>query len=111
MKNGMDFKRGQLAKEIEDPFYLKDPILLDLFEKCKPPKEAYLYFPKGEDIIVINNKKPESSYRKIYYNVPFFDMEKKYINKLREIIIYLYKYIRKKYISTFLILSIIKISF
>ena len=52
----MDFKRGQLAKEIEDPFYLKDPILLDLFEKCKPPKEAYLYFPKGEDIIVINNK-------------------------------------------------------
>ena len=86
MKNGMDFKRGQLAKEIEDPFYLKDPILLDLFEKCKPPKEAYLYFPKGEDIIVINNKKPESSYRKIYYNVPFFDMEKKYINKLREII-------------------------
>ena len=33
MKNGMDFKRGQLAKEIEDPFYLKDPILLDLFER------------------------------------------------------------------------------
>ena len=86
MKNGMDFKRGQLAKELEDPFYLKDPILLDLFEKCKPPKEAYLYFPKGEEIIVINNKKPESSCRKIYYNVPVFDMEKKYINKLKEII-------------------------
>ena len=82
----MDFKRGQLAKELEDPFYLKDPILLNLFEKCKPPKEAYLYFPKGEEIIVINKKKPESSYRKIYYNVPVFDMEKNYINKLKEII-------------------------
>ena len=82
----MDFKRGQLAKELEDPFYLKDPILLNLFEKCKPPKEAYLYFPKGEEIIVINKKKPESSYRKIYYNVPVFDMEKNYTNKLKEII-------------------------
>ena len=82
----MELKRGQLAKELEDPFYLKDPILLDLFEKCKPPKDAYLYFPKGEEIIVINQKNPESSYRKIYYNVPYSEMEKNYINKLKEII-------------------------
>jgi len=82
----MELKRGQLAKELEDPFYLKDPILIDLFEKCKPPKDAYLYFPKGEEIIVINKKKPESSYRKIYYNVPYSEMEKNYINKLKEII-------------------------
>ena len=82
----MEFKKGQLARELEDPFYLKDPILADLFEKCKPPREAYLYFPKGEEIIVINKKKPENSYRKIYYNVPVFDMERNYINKLKEII-------------------------
>ena len=82
----MELKRGHLAKELEDPFYLKDPILLDLFEKCKPPKDAYLYFPKGEEIIVINQKNPESSYRKIYYNVPYSEMEKSYINKLKEII-------------------------
>ena len=82
----MELKRGQLAKELEDPFYLKDPILLDLFEKCKPPKDAYLYFPKGEEIIIINQKNPESSYRKIYYNVPYSEMEKNYINKLKEII-------------------------
>ena len=82
----MEFKKGQLARELEDPFYLKDPILADLFEKCKPPREAYLYFPKGEEIIVINKKKPENSYRKIYYNVSVFDMERNYINKLKEII-------------------------
>ena len=82
----MELKRGHLAKELEDPFYLKDPILLDLFEKCKPPKDAYLYFPKGEEIIIINQKNPESSYRKIYYNVPYSEMEKNYINKLKEII-------------------------
>ena len=51
----MENRKGRLAKELVDPFYLKDPKLSELFEKCKPPKEAYLYFPKGEDIIVINN--------------------------------------------------------
>ena len=82
----MEFKKGQLARELEDPFYLKDPILADLFEKCKPPKEAYFYFPKGEEIIELNRKKPESSYRKIYYDVPVLEHEKYNINKIKEII-------------------------
>ena len=82
----MEHKKGNLAKEVEDPFFLKDPVLADLFEKCKPPKEAYFYFPKGEEIIVMNRKKPKSSYRKLYYDVPYFDYEKDEINKLKEII-------------------------
>ena len=82
----MENKKGRLAKELEDPFYLKDQKLAELFEKCKPPKEAYFYFPKGEEIIELNKKKPESSYRKLYYDVPVLEHEKYYINKLKEII-------------------------
>ena len=82
----MENRKGKLAKELEDPFYLKDPELVKIFEKCKPPKEAYLYFPKGEEIIVMNEKNPRASYRKIYYNVPYFDYEKEEINNLKELI-------------------------
>ena len=82
----MENRKGKLEKELEDPFYLKDPELVKIFEKCKPPKEAYLYFPKGEEIIVMNEKNPRASYRKIYYNVPYFDYEKEEINNLKELI-------------------------
>ena len=82
----MEFTRGKLAKELEDPFYLKDPKLSEYFEKCKPPKEAYFYFPKGEEIIVLNKKKLGSSYRKIYYDVPVLSHEVKYMNELKQII-------------------------
>ena len=82
----MENRKGKLAKELDDPFYLKDPELKELFEKCKPPKEAYFYFPKGEEIIELNQKKPGSSYRKIYYDVPVLEHEKYYINKLKELI-------------------------
>jgi hypothetical protein len=40
-----------------DPFFLKDPILFELFKKSLPPKEAYYYFPKGEEIVIFNKKK------------------------------------------------------
>ena len=82
----MENRKGKLAKELVDPFYLKDPLLKELFEKCKPPKEAYFYFPKGEEIIELNRKKPENSYRKIYYDVPVLEHERYYINKLKELI-------------------------
>ena len=82
MKN----RKGRLALELVDPFYLKDPKLAELYEKCKPPKEAYLYFPQGEEIIELNQKKLGSSYRKIYYEVPILEHEKIYINKLKELI-------------------------
>ena len=82
----MENRKGRLAKELVEPFYLKDPKLAELFEKCKPPKEAYFYFPKGEEIIELNHKKPNNSYRKIYYDVPVLEHEKYNLNKIKEII-------------------------
>ena len=66
-----NIKRIKLAKEIEDPYYLKDPILLELYKKSLPPKESYYYFPKGEEIIIHNIKKPIKSLRRVFYNVPY----------------------------------------
>ena len=82
----METQKGRLAKELEDPFYLKDPKILDLYNKCLPPKEAYLYFPKGEKIIEFNHKNPKKTYRKIYHNVPFLDNEKQYITEFKQIL-------------------------
>ena len=60
-----------------NPYYLKDPKLYEIFQKGLPPKEAYYFFPKGEEIITIDYKKPENSSRKIFTNVPFTSFEKK----------------------------------
>ena len=80
----MEIKRGRFAKELEDPFYLKDQKLLELYNKCLPPKEAYYYFPKGEEIIEFNAKKPNKSYRKIYHNIPYSDIEKQFLNEFKK---------------------------
>jgi hypothetical protein len=80
----MEIKRGRFAKELEDPFYLKDQKLLELYNKCLPPKEAYYYFPKGEEIIELNTKKPNKSYRKIYHNTPYSDIEKQFLNEFKK---------------------------
>ena len=82
----MEIKKGKFAKEMEDPFYLKDPKLVELYKKCLPPREAYYYFPKGEDLIEINKKKPKKSYRKIYSDTTFLDNEKQYINDFKQLI-------------------------
>ena len=71
---------------MEDPFYLKDPNIFELYKKCLPPKEAYYYFPKGEELIEFNAKKPQKSYRKLYHDVPFLDLEKKYIADYKALI-------------------------
>ena len=81
-----NIKRVTLAKEIEDPYYLKDPKLLELYKKCLPPKDAYYYFPKGDEIIIHNIKKPNKSFRIIYYNVPYTQQEKKWIADFKDII-------------------------
>ena len=77
-------KRVQLAKEMEDPYYLKDPILAELHKKCLPPKESYYYFPKGEEIIIINRKKPIKSLRRIFYNSTFNNDEQKWLLELKQ---------------------------
>ena len=43
-----ELKRITLAKEMENPFYLHDPKLLEIYNKCLPPKESYYYFQKGK---------------------------------------------------------------
>ena len=58
----MDIKKGRFAKESnDDPYYLNDPKLLELYNKCLPPKEAYYYCPKGEEIIIPNEKNPKKT--------------------------------------------------
>ena len=72
-------KRITFEKELEDPFYLKDPKLLELYKKCQPPKESYYYFPKGEEIIIHNYKKPIKSLRRVFYNVEYTNDEKQWL--------------------------------
>ena len=82
----INIKKVTLAKELEDPFYLKDSKLEELYKKCLPPREAYYYFPKGDEIIIHNAKKPNKSLRRIFYNVPYTDLEKKWISDFKSII-------------------------
>ena len=62
---------------LTNTYYLKDPKLYELFLRSLPPKEAYYYFPKGDDVITIDHKNPENSSRKIFTNVQFTYFEKK----------------------------------
>ena len=79
-------KKIWLEKETEDTYYLNDPKLLELYRKSLPPYESYFYFPKGEEIIILNNSKPKKSVRKIYNNVPYTNQEKLWINQLKKTI-------------------------
>ena len=79
-----DFSR--FRELLVDPFYLKDPNLIELFKKSLPPRESYFYFPKGEEIIIWNKKKPEKSLRRIHINVPFNDLEKKWLVEFHKMI-------------------------
>ena len=82
------FKRDTInySQLISDPYYCKDPKLYEIFKKCLPPREAYYYFPKPEEILVIDNNKPENSIRRIFTNVPFTNFEKKWLKELKKII-------------------------
>ena len=71
---------------LTNPYYLKDPKLYEIFQKSLPPKEAYYYFPKGDDVITIDYKKYENSSRKIFTNVPFTSFEKKWLKEFNKII-------------------------
>ena len=67
-------------------FFLNDPTLLELHQRSLPPKEAYYYFPKGEEIIILNKKKPQKSLRRIYNNVQFNEKELEWLNEYKKII-------------------------
>jgi len=47
--------------------------------KARPPKEAYLYFPKGKGIVEIDNKNPFKTLRRVFEyekNYTSFELEK-----------------------------------
>jgi hypothetical protein len=71
---------------IADPFFLKDRTLLELFKRSLPPREAYYYFPKGEEIVIFNHKRPEKSLRRIHINVPYTNLENEWLSKFKLII-------------------------
>ena len=82
------FKRDNqfFSQLLDNPYYCKDPKLYEIFKKCLPPREAYYYFPKPEEILIINREKPQNSVRRIFTNVPFTDFEKKWLKELQKII-------------------------
>jgi len=81
-----ELPRIRLEIETNNPYYFNDPKLLELYNKCLPPKESYYYFPKGEEIISVNHKKPFKSIRRVFYNQNYMDYEKKALNELKELI-------------------------
>ena len=81
-----NLKRVKLAKEMEDPYYLKEEKLLELYKKSLPPYEAYFHFPPPDEIVIFNLKKPKKTFRRIFYNVPFSEQELKWISEYKQII-------------------------
>ena len=100
-------KRLKLAKEIEEPYYLKEPKLLEIYNKCLPPKESYYYFPTSDEIIIINQKNPKKSFRRIYYNVPYSNIEKKWLEEFKEIINQHHEIQIPDYFKDYLLLALI----
>ena len=76
----------QYGEIVSDPFFIKDPELYEIFKRGIPPKEAYYFFPKGNDVIEQHNKKPEKNIRRIFINVPLLEIEYKWLEKYKEII-------------------------
>ena len=77
---------AQYGELLEYSFFIKDPILYEIFKKGIPPKEAYYYFPKGKEVIDLHKKKQEKNNRRIFINVPFLEIEYKWLEKYKEII-------------------------
>ena len=73
-------------KELKNPYYISDPELFKIYQKSLPPPEAYFYFPKGNEIILINEEKPEKSLRRIFNNVEISDFENKLLKEYKELI-------------------------
>ena len=78
-------KRVTLEKECVEPFYLTDPKYSEIYKKCIPPRESYYYFPKGEEIIV-PNKKPTKSIRRVFYKMPYTNNEKQWLIDFKQLI-------------------------
>ena len=69
----------KIPKEIINPYYISNPKLNEIYKKSLPPIEAYYYFPKGEEVMIANNNKPEKALRRIFLGVPYTEIEKKWL--------------------------------
>ena len=67
-------------------FFINDPNFSEIFRRSLPPKEAYYYFPKGEEIVIFNKNKPQKTLRRIYNNVTFTQREIEWISEFKKII-------------------------
>ena len=69
------------------PFYVTDEYFYQRYLDSLPPEEAFRYFPKGEEIIIHNVKKPSRSLRRIFYNIEeWTEYERKALTKYKQII-------------------------
>ena len=66
-------------KELKNPYYISDPELFKIYEKSLPPPEAYFYFPKGEEVIVINALKPENHYAEFLIMCQYMILNRNYL--------------------------------
>ena len=73
-------------QETNTPFFIEDPELLERHKLALPPPDSYLFFPKGEEIIIHNKKKPEKTLRRIYFNTPYTNYENTKIIEFKKII-------------------------
>ena len=72
----------QLSKNNE--YYLYNKELLNNHLSSLPPIEAYLYFPKNEEQIIINPNNKEDIIRLIFNNVKYTSFEYKKLRNLYE---------------------------
>lgn len=56
-------------------YYLFNNKLRERQELAVPPKEAYLYFPKNEEVVLFNPLKPDKILRRIFSGVTFTSYE------------------------------------
>ena len=85
--NENDILKNELKKrirEIIDPYYISNPELYEKYKESIPPPEAFYYFPKGEEVIIPNEKKPEKAIRRIFLGYPYTDIEKNWIIEFKE---------------------------
>ena len=74
--------REQLSKT--NQFFLYEQTLINKHFVSLPPIEAYLYFPKREEQVIVNPKNKEDIIRIIFNNVKFTSFEEKKLKKLYE---------------------------
>jgi hypothetical protein len=74
-KNKFSVQQNNTFIETNTPFFIENPILYQRHILSLPPEESYFFFPKGEEIIIPNNKKPEKALRRIFFNTKYTNYE------------------------------------